>query len=101
MPRDVISLTIGGTVLIDTAAAGLQDLFSTIPIGVIKNAVAGTAGRFFDTLDASSRAAALDVIVGAIDKVWILTITAGAVGFVASVFLKHERIFIQGAVVAA
>jgi MFS family permease len=97
----VVSLTVGGTVLIDNASSGLQALFPDVPLETIKNAVAGTAGGFFDSLDPASRIAALDVIVGAIDKVWILTITAGAVGFVASVLLKHERIFIQGGVAAA
>jgi MFS family permease len=92
----VVSLTVGGTVLINNATSGLQQLLPDVPIPVIKNAIAGTAGSFFSTLDPETRAAALDVIVNAIDKVWILTITAGAVGFVASVFLKHERIFIQG-----
>lgn len=97
----VISLTVGGTVLIDNATSGLQQLLPDVPVAVLKNAIAGTAGKFFATLDPETRAAALDVIVGSIDKVWILTITAGAVGFVSSVFLKHERIFIEGGVPVA
>jgi hypothetical protein len=97
----VASLTISGTVLIDNASAGLHVLFPDVSMEVIKNAVAGTAGGFFDTLSDVDRAAALDIIVGAIDKVWILTITAGAVGFVAAVLLKHERVYIQGGVAAA
>jgi MFS family permease len=97
----VVSLTIGGTVLINNAASGLSALLPDVPEATIKNAIAGTAGNFFGTLDPATRAAALDVIVNAIDKVYILTITAGAVGFVASLLLKHERIFVQGAVAAA
>jgi MFS family permease len=92
----VISLTVGGTVLINNASAGLAELLPGVPIETIKNAIAGTAGSFFQTLDPATRAAALDVIVQSIDKVYILTITAGAVGFVCSLLLKHERIFIQG-----
>jgi MFS family permease len=92
----VVSLAIGGTVLINTASSGLTKLLPDTPIEVIKNAIAGTAGNFFDTLDPQTRVAALGVIVNSIDKVFILTITAGAVGFVCSVFLKHERIFIGG-----
>lgn len=97
----VISLTIGGTVLINTATSGLAKLLPDTPVEVIKNAIAGTAGNFFDTLDPQTRLAALNVIVNSIDKVYILTITAGAVGFVCSVLLKHERIFIEGAAPAA
>lgn len=97
----VISLTIGGAVLINTATSGLAELLPDVPIETIKNAIAGTAGEFFRTLDPATKAAALEVIVDSIDKVYILTITAGAVGFVASVFLKHERIFVEGGVPAA
>jgi MFS family permease len=97
----VLSLTIGGTVLINNATSGLQALLPDTPVEVIKNAIGGTAGTFFATLDPATRAAALDVIVQSIDKVYILTITAGAVGFVASVLLKHERINIEGGVPAA
>ena len=97
----VISLTISGTVLINTATSGLAELLPDVPIETIKNAIAGTAGQFFRTLAPATKAAALEVIVDSIDKVYILTITAGAIGFVASVFLKHERIFIEGGVPAA
>jgi MFS family permease len=97
----VMSLTIGGTVLINNATSGLSALLPDVPIEVIKNAIAGTAGSFFSELDPQTREAALGVIVGSIDKVYILTITAGAVGFVASVFLKHERIFLEGGAPAA
>lgn len=97
----VVSLTIGGTVLINNATSGLTQLLPDVPLETVKNAIAGTAGSFFDTLDLETRAAVIDVIVGSIDKVYILTITAGAVGFVASVFLKHERIFVEGGVSAA
>jgi len=97
----VISLSVGGTVLINNATAGLTELLPDVPIETIKNAIAGTAGAFFGTLDDATREAALKVIVQSIDKVYILTITAGAVGFVASVFLKHERIFVEGGVPAA
>lgn len=96
----VISLTVGGTVLIDNATSGLQALLPDTPIDTIKNAIGGTAGTFFATLEPSVREAALDVIVNSIDKVYILVITAGAVGFVAAMLLKHERIFIDAAVAA-
>jgi MFS family permease len=97
----VISLTIGGTVLINNATSGLMALLPGVPIAVIRNAIAGTAGSFFDTLDEQTRVAALGVIVDSIDKVWILTITAGAVGFVASLLMRHERINMEGGVPVA
>jgi hypothetical protein len=97
----IVSLTVGGTVLINNAASGLSKLLPDVSGSTIKNAIAGTAGNFFGTLDPEIRSAALNVIVQAIDKVCILTIMARAVGLVASLFLKHERIFVKGAVAAA
>jgi hypothetical protein len=96
----VISLSISGTVLINTATSGLTQLLPGVPTETIKNAISGTAGTFFETLDPQVRVAALNVIVNAIGKVYILTITAGAVGFVAAVLLRHERISIEGVAAA-
>jgi MFS family permease len=97
----VLSLSIGGTVLINTATSGLSVLLPGVPTNVIKNAISGTSGTFFNTLDEATKAAALDVIVKSIDKVYILPITAGVVGFVFSLLMKHERINIEGGVPAA
>jgi hypothetical protein len=97
----VISLSVGGTVLINTATSGLTRLLPDTPVALIRGAIAGTAGSFFQTLDETTRTAALGVIVESIDKVYILTITAGAVGFVCALLLKHERIEVQGGIPAA
>jgi MFS family permease len=97
----VVSLTVGGTILIDNATSGLTAILPDTPLQVIKNAIAGTAGAFFDTLDPQTRVEALRIIVQSIDKVYALTITAGAVGFVCAVFLRHERINVAGGVPAA
>jgi hypothetical protein len=91
----VISLTIAGTVLVNTATSGLQALFPTVPVETLKNAISGTAGSFLANLSPTLRVAALDVIIGSMDKVWILTITASAVGFVCALLLKFEKVNVQ------
>ena len=90
-----IALSIAGTVLINTASSGLTKLLPNVPAITIKNAISGTAGDFLSTLDPATRTAALEIIVNSIGKVYILAITAAAVGFVCSVFLRHERIVMQ------
>ena len=90
-----ISLSIAGTVLINTATSGLETLLPNTPVADIKNAIAGTAGQLLSTLDPTTRIQALDIIVNSIGKVYILAITAAAVAFVASVCLRHERIVLQ------
>jgi hypothetical protein len=91
----VISLTVAGTVLIDTATSGLSELLPGVPVETIRNGITGTAGTFLQSLSPALRTKAIDVIVGSVDKVWILTITAAAVGFVSSVFLDFEKVNIQ------
>ena len=90
-----IALSIAGTVLINTASSGLTKLLPNVPETTIKNAISGTADEFLSTLDPATRIAALNIIVNAIGKVYILAITAAAIGFVCALFLKHERIVMQ------
>jgi hypothetical protein len=93
----LITLSIAGTVLINVASSGLQDLFPDVPATTIKNAIAGTAGSFFSTLSQDQKDAALHVIVGAINRVYILTIIGGVMAFVLSLLLRHERIVVDPA----
>jgi hypothetical protein len=88
----VTALAIGGTLFIDTATSGLEPLLPGYSISTIKNAIAGTATDFFNQMDSSVRQEALHVIVNSIDRVYIMSIIAGAVGVVCSLLLKHERL---------
>ena len=88
----LVSLAICGTVMLNTAISGLAEVLNGGSPDVIKALVAGTAGAIFETLPPEIRADALNVIVGAINKVWIITLTAASLGFVCSLLLKHERI---------
>jgi MFS family permease len=92
----VVTLTICGTVMLDTAISGLTNLLPDVSLDVIESMVAGTAGETFQSLSPEVRTEALDVIVNAINKVYIVTLTAASVGFVCSLLLKHERIFVAG-----
>jgi hypothetical protein len=88
----VMSLAIGGTILLNDATIKLTALLPGISAEVIKNAITGTAGNFLESLDSETRQRVLEIIVSAIDKVFILGIVAGAVGLMCSLLLKHERI---------
>ena len=96
----VISLTVAGTVFITSAISGLQDLLPDVPESVIKNAIGGSGGYLFSSLDENTRSAALAIIVHSISKVYILTITAGAVGFIAAIHLKYEKVQLMPAAAA-
>src|SRR6202035_6163679 len=79
-----IALSIAGTVFINTATLGLQNLLPGTSIEDIKNAITGTSSTLLAEQDEATRLAALEIIVGAIAKVMILDAVAFAVGVVAS-----------------
>jgi MFS family permease len=93
----LIALSIAGTVLINTAVSGLTVLLPNVSEEVIKNAIAGTSGQLLANLDPNTRTQALEVIVGSIEKVYILAITGQALAFVCSLLLRHEKIVVQPA----
>ena len=92
----LLSIAISGTVMLNTAISGLEKLLTNVSPDVIKNDVAGTAGNALESLSPQVREQALSVLVDAINKVWIITLSAACLGFACSLLLKHERIFIAG-----
>ena len=93
----LVTLAICGTVMLNTAVSGLATVLADFPPDIIESVVAGTAGDTFESLPPDVRSAALDVIVGAINTVYIVALSTSSVGFVCSLFLKHERIFVGNA----
>lgn len=90
----VVTITICGTVMLNTAISGLKIILPDVSLDVIESIVAGTAGETFRSLPPDIRAAALKVIVNAINKAYLVTLAVASVGFVCSLLLKHERIFV-------
>lgn len=89
-----IALSIAGTIFINSATDGLVALLPNTPIEEIKGAITGTASTLLSQQDDATRRAALEVIVGAMAKVFILDISAFASGVVASVAMKFEKLVI-------
>lgn len=87
----VIALAIGGSILINDVTSGFSRLFPDSSEQTIKNAIAGTAATFFDDVAPETREIAFQIIVSAIDKVFILGIAAGAFGLVCSAFLIPQN----------
>ncbi|KAF7183027.1 hypothetical protein CNMCM7691_002862 [Aspergillus felis] len=91
----VLALGIAGAIFVNKSTNGLINLLPDADPDAIKNAIGGTASGFFKTLSKTQQTAALDIIVEAIDDVYILLIVAGALGGILSVFLKREKLFIE------
>ncbi|QKX59533.1 uncharacterized protein TRUGW13939_06667 [Talaromyces rugulosus] len=93
----VLALGIAGAIFVNKATSGLLSFLPDSDPADIKNAIGGTASGFFNTLSEKQQSGALDIIVEAMDDVYILLIFAGALGTILSVFLKREKLFIEAA----
>lgn len=91
----VISLTIAGTVFQNLAFTALNQALAGFGFSEadIRNAVAGTQSAVFQSGSEEVRQLAINAIIKAMDKVFILAITAGAVILVSSVLMKREKLF--------
>jgi MFS family permease len=91
----VISLTIAGTIFQNLASHHLRSALAGYGFSEseIRGAIAGTQSAVFQHGSAEVRQLAIEAVIKAMDSVFILTITAGAVCTVASVFMKSEKVF--------
>ncbi|KAI2712159.1 hypothetical protein CBS147332_5795 [Penicillium roqueforti] len=93
----VLALGMAGAIFVNKATNELLQLLPDANPTDVKNTITGTTGGFFNTLTKAQQTAALDIIVRAIDDVYILLIVAGALSVLLSVFLKRERLFMEAA----
>ena len=92
-----IALAIANSVFLNRSTAGIIQLVPNAPIGIVRSAISGASSSFFASLSAEKKGQVLDVLVDAIDRIYILPLTAGALTLVLSALLKRERLFIQAA----
>lgn len=78
-------LAIAGAVFINDAIAGLSALLPDVSRAELQLAISGTSGAYFRALPEGLRAQSLDIIVGAIQKVFIPVYVGAAVSLVLSV----------------
>lgn len=91
------SLAISGAVFQNLAFQYLKNVFDAAGLGLsdedIRSAVGGARSAVFETLTPKAKADAVDAIVKAISRVYILVLAAGAFGVVCSLGLRRERLF--------
>lgn len=61
-----------GAIFVNQATDGLLNLLKGMDPNLVKNAIAGTSSGFFRDLTAEQQAEALDIIVHAIDNVYVI-----------------------------
>lgn len=93
----IIGLAIAGSIFITHATEGLAALLPNIPIGIVKDGIAGTNAGFLKTLPQEVQMEALRIIVESMDRVYILGITAGALAIVCGLLLSHKKLDMKNA----
>jgi hypothetical protein len=91
----LICLVISGQVFQSSAFTGLSRVLSgsSFSQAEIRGAVVGTQSTLFQHLHGDVRNRAIGAITQAMDEVYVLSLTAGAVMVAISPFMKRERIF--------
>ncbi|KAF2195913.1 MFS general substrate transporter [Zopfia rhizophila CBS 207.26] len=93
----VLALAISGAIFQNKAMDGLQRILPDIPRDALRGIVSGSGSALFKQLPPQLQGQVLAVIVKSMSYTYIPVITAGAMAIVGSLFLKFERIFVQGA----
>ncbi|KAF1999295.1 MFS general substrate transporter [Amniculicola lignicola CBS 123094] len=92
----VLALTISNTIFINQATIKIADILPGTPRAVIQLAVTGASGEFFKSLSDAVRVEILKAIVSAISYAYVMTLAGAALAAVLAIFMKREKLFIQG-----
>ncbi|KAI9756580.1 MAG: hypothetical protein M1815_003296 [Lichina confinis] len=90
-----IALSIANSVFLNESTKGVSRLFPGLSTDTVRDAIAGRGSELFATLSGDVRGQVIKAIVDALQQVYILAITAGAMAIVLSLFLKREKLFLQ------
>ena len=96
----VISLAISGSVFQNIGVRHIAEALEGLDYSAaeIHAALAGVKSTVFSTTSLEIRMMVIEGIVKAISDSYILVVTAGAVGVVASIFMKREKLFMEMAI---
>ena len=90
-----IALAIANAVFLNQSTSKIIQILPTVPIETVRNAIAGAGSSFFNGLEPGVKEQVLAAVVGSIDRVYILVITAGCISTVVAIFMKRERLFLE------
>lgn len=88
----IVGLAIAGSIFVTNAIEGLTALFSGVPPGVVKDAIAGTNAKFLQTLPVDVQIAAFNILVQSMDRVFILGIAGGVVATICGLLLTQKKL---------
>ncbi|KFY81031.1 hypothetical protein V499_00190 [Pseudogymnoascus sp. VKM F-103] len=91
-----IAISSADSIFLNMSVLSLHELLPDVPIEQLKGIVAGVAdSTVFDSLPDTVNRQALAIVIGSLSKTFALPLAAGALTLVLSVFMKHEKLFVQ------
>jgi hypothetical protein len=91
----VVALSIANAVFLNEATAGINSIVPNLPEGALQNAISGSSIGEVEGVPPQLQPQVLRVVVRAIEKVYILPMTAGALTIVMALFMKREKLVDQ------
>jgi hypothetical protein len=74
---------------------GILNVLPNTSLETIQQAISGGGSSFFNSLDADTEGEAISVIIGALDKVYVMTIAGEALALLLGLGMKMEKLFIE------
>ena len=96
-----ISLAIANTVFLNLAQNSISRLLPSVSKSTVQGAISGVNSQFLKTLSPEMQSAVLEAIIYAIQRVFILGITAGCVALVLAIFMSREKIDLNQAAIVS
>ncbi|TVY14870.1 Efflux pump patC [Lachnellula arida] len=94
----VLSLSIASSMFINESTEQISALLPNVPLKTVRSTLAGVGATLFQSLTAVERLDVLNILVSVIDRIFILVIVGGGLAVLLSIFMKRERLFLEGAV---
>ncbi|KAG9665238.1 MFS general substrate transporter, partial [Aureobasidium melanogenum] len=94
-----IGVAISNSVFFNTAQAAIARILPDVDLAAIQSLIIGVGSNFFDTLDPKSQTRVVNSIVDSFDKVFIITITGGALCLVLSLFMDRGKLSLSSVAV--
>jgi hypothetical protein len=91
----VCALSISNAIFLNLCQNGILNILPNTPLETIQQAISGGDSSLFNSLDAIIDGEVISVIIGAQDKVYVVTIAGGALALLPSRSMKMEKLFIE------
>lgn len=93
----MLALSISGAVFQNTAFGSLTKVLAGMGFSEqdVRSAIAGSKSAVFESVSEEVRGRAIEAIVQAMGKTYMLVVVAGAVALLSAVLMRRERLFME------